>query len=117
MPRAADKVQMTTIHSTLRPAIRPARAASALRAIPTISSATTSGTTVILSRFSHSSPTRVAAWTTACCGGSPTPRIAIPASSPRTSAASTTNGLAPLIGAALVSSRSVISRRSFTTPP
>ena len=55
-PNAADSVQMITIHSTDRLAMRPAAAASWLLAMPTTSKATTSGMTVILSAFSHSVP-------------------------------------------------------------
>ena len=46
-----------TIHSTERPAIRPARAASAPFATPVTSNATISGMTVIFSALSHSPPT------------------------------------------------------------
>ena len=53
--------RITSIVSTARPASRPARAASAVCAIPVMSSATTSGTTVILRPLSHSVPITSAA--------------------------------------------------------
>ncbi len=55
-PNTADAVHRMTTHSTVRPAIPPARAASAPLEIPVTSSSTTSGMTVILSAFSHSVP-------------------------------------------------------------
>jgi len=59
-PKTAETVQIRTIHSTDLPATRPACAASALLAMPTTSSATTSGMTVILSALSHKVPTNEA---------------------------------------------------------
>ena len=56
-PMAAERPIMTTIHVTVRAAMGPARAASALLTIPVISSATTSGTTVIRRPLSHKEPT------------------------------------------------------------
>ena len=57
---------MMTIHSTDRPAIRPAAAASRLLAMPTTSKATTSGMTVIFSALSHSAPTKLATPSATC---------------------------------------------------
>jgi len=56
-PIAAESTIITMIQVTVRAAIGPARAASALFTIPVISKATTSGTTVIRSPFSQSGPT------------------------------------------------------------
>ena len=56
-PMAAERPIMTTIQVTVRAAMGPARAASALLTIPVINSATTSGTTVILRPFNHKEPT------------------------------------------------------------
>ena len=56
-PKIAEDVQTITIHATDRPAIRPARAASAPLATPVTSNATISGITVILRALSHSPPT------------------------------------------------------------
>ena len=59
-PNTDEAVQMMTIHSTERPAIRPPSAASRLFAIPVTSKATTSGMTVIFSALSHRVPTNPA---------------------------------------------------------
>ena len=59
-PKIDETVQMMTIHSTERPAIRPPSAASRLFAMPTTSNATTSGMTVIFSALSHKVPTKPA---------------------------------------------------------
>ena len=56
-PMAAESPIMTTIQVTVRAAMGPARAASALLTIPVTTNATTKGTTVIRSPFSHIVPT------------------------------------------------------------
>ena len=56
-PITADNVISATIHASVRPATTPALAASAVCAMPVTSSATTSGTIVMRSPFSHRLPT------------------------------------------------------------
>ncbi len=87
-PKTAEAVQMITIHNTDRPAIRPACAASALFAMPTTNSATTSGMTVIFKAFSHSVPTKEATPSALPRTASLKSPAKIPATRPRTSAAS-----------------------------
>jgi hypothetical protein len=89
IPKIADAVQTMTIHSTVRLAIRPPRAASALRAMPVTRSATTKGITVIFNASSHSSPTMLAVSISGprAAGVRFPPRI--PSRSPPSSAAST----------------------------
>ena len=86
-PNTAETVQMMTIHSTERPAIRPPSAASRLLAIPTTSSATTSGMTVILSALSHKVPTNPAAARASARTSALSPLAMTPSDSPMTSAA------------------------------
>jgi hypothetical protein len=59
-PKIADKVIRAMIQAMERAAIAPAFAASAVCAIPVMSSATNSGTTVMRSAFSHKVPIRSA---------------------------------------------------------
>jgi hypothetical protein len=88
-PRIAELVQTITNQMIARPAIRPARAASAPAAIPITSRAMIRGMTVILSAFSQRPPIIVAALSAPSRKPSPKVLAAIPASSPATSPSST----------------------------
>ena len=85
-PITADNVMIVTIHASESPASRPARAASAVCAMPVMSNATTSGTIVMRRPLSHSAPMGSAISATCPASVGFTLLPAIPITRPRTRA-------------------------------
>jgi hypothetical protein len=93
----ADAVERATIQSTALPAILPPFAACALSAIPVMSSPMMSGTTVIVSAFSHRPPITEAMALRLELRGVPKPELSIPSSRPTIRADRTSHGFGPRI--------------------
>ena len=85
-PMMAESNMRHTIQVTVRAAIGPARAASALFTIPVMRSATTSGTTVIRNPLSQSEPTISSQYAICVPMAGTSPAAKIPRASPMTSA-------------------------------
>ena len=79
----ADTRMSTSMIATARPARRPALAASAVAAMPTITSETTRGTMVMRSAFSHAPPIGSATDTASSTQPAPEAPLATPAMRPR----------------------------------